>query len=365
MIRIDAPGSVFAPDLLATPGGFLWWYVDLVDETGDGVVVIWSYGLPFLPGVGQSARAGRPTPPGRRPSVSVAIYGDGKLVFYLLQEYAPEESAWDADAGTWRFGNSQFTSRRVDGVAVLDVELDCAVPRAADRLRGRISARTPVVRHVAQSVDGDCGHGWAPMAMAGTGTAELTCGGLDYAMRGRVYHDGNAADRPLHELGIERWIWGRVPVEDGELVYWWLRPDDGTPARSMVVRVDAGGVARTIADARVEPGDEATSAAGLGWWRELLVTAGPGAWAVDCADVVDSGPFYMRQITRVEGPGALGRGVGEVVDPARVDLARHRPLVRMRVHNAAGSNSMWLPLFTGPTRGRVRRLVRGALPWRG
>ena len=35
-----------------------------------------------------------------------------------------------------------------------------------------------------------------------------------------------------------------------------------------------------------------------------------------------------------------------------------RPLVRMRVHRAAGPNSMWLPLFSGDTEGRVRRLLR-------
>ena len=55
--------------------------------------------------------------------------------------------------------------------------------------------------------------------------------------------------------------------------------------------------------------------------------------------------------------------------PALEDLAdrfqasvRHasdllRPLVRMRVHRAAGPNSMWLPLFSGDADGRLRRLL--------
>ena len=30
------------------PGGFCWWYVDLVDERGDGAVLIWGFALPFL-----------------------------------------------------------------------------------------------------------------------------------------------------------------------------------------------------------------------------------------------------------------------------------------------------------------------------
>ena len=42
--------------LLDVPGGFLWCYLDLVDATGDGLVLVVSFGLPFLPG-GSSARA--------------------------------------------------------------------------------------------------------------------------------------------------------------------------------------------------------------------------------------------------------------------------------------------------------------------
>ena len=84
---------------------------------------------------------------------------------------------------------------------------------------------------------------------------------------------------------------------------------------------------------------------------------------IDGRQVVDSGPFYMRFITRgsVDG-GEEATGIGELIRPDRVDLGRHRPLVRMRVHDVReGDNSMWLPLFTGPKRGRIRRLMRFAV----
>jgi hypothetical protein len=35
--------------------------------------------------------------------------------------------------------------------------------------------------------------------------------------------------------------------------------------------------------------------------------------------------------------------------------------VRMRVHRAAGPNSMWLPLFSGDSEGRWVRLLSGRL----
>ena len=62
------PGSV-----VQEPGGFVWWYLDLGDHAGDGVVVIVGFGLPFLPGVEGAGRAGHPVPALERPSVTVSV----------------------------------------------------------------------------------------------------------------------------------------------------------------------------------------------------------------------------------------------------------------------------------------------------
>ena len=71
--------------------------------------------------------------------------------------------------------------------------------------------------------------------------------------------------------------------------------------------------------------------------------------------VVDSGPFYMRYLTRARAGDGEATGVAELIRPDRIDLARHRPFVRMRVQQPS-SNSAWLPLFSGPKQGRIRRL---------
>jgi hypothetical protein len=62
---------------------------------------------------------------------------------------------------------------------------------------------------------------------------------------------------------------------------------------------------------------------------------------------------------RCHGSGAITRlGSAEVIDPSRIDLDRHRPLVRMRVATDLQRNSIWLPLFQGSRHGRVARLFQ-------
>ena len=63
-----------APEALTAPGGFVWWYLDLTDGAGNGVVLIWSFGLPFLPGYADAARKGQGQSPASRPSLNVAVY---------------------------------------------------------------------------------------------------------------------------------------------------------------------------------------------------------------------------------------------------------------------------------------------------
>jgi hypothetical protein len=78
---------------------------------------------------------------------------------------------------------------------------------------------------------------------------------------------------------------------------------------------------------------------------------------VDVTALLDNGPFYQRYLLRGRCGADEAYGVGEHVVPDRVDTDLLRPLVRMRVHQSDGPNSMWLPLFSGDSAGRVRRLL--------
>ena len=78
MIGLADPRGPLDRTLLDAPGGFAWWYMDAVDVHANGCVLIWSFGLPFLPGRGSSARRGAPRTPRSDPSLNIALYKEGK-----------------------------------------------------------------------------------------------------------------------------------------------------------------------------------------------------------------------------------------------------------------------------------------------
>ncbi|CAN5710977.1 hypothetical protein BH23GEM7_BH23GEM7_06870 [soil metagenome] len=398
-------------DFLLAPGGFAWWYLDLITPGGDGLVLIWSYGLPFLPGYADGARRGRAQRPFERPSVNVVVYDRGRPSFYLLQEYGPPppsplprkrergntilpNPSFSAMAGSavlpspglgggaggggavggavsiqphiQQIGDCHFESRVVDGRLTLEVSLDCPVPGSADRLTGQVRvegvARPPEGRFSA----GDASHRWTPLTGPAVGEATLDLGRTPVArLQGRAYHDRNGGRVPLHELGIQRWMWGRFPLEGCELIYYLLWPTaSGEPPRLLGLTIDREGRVRVTEELTVELGRERRGFAGIRWPETVILLRDGTPWAmVRHSAVVDNGPFYLRfqsELTTGEGEHALGWG--ELCEPDRVDLALHRPLVRMRVHHASGRNSLWLPLFSGPRAGRIGRWARTLLP---
>lgn len=361
LICLSPPDHRLDRALLDAHGGFVWWYSDLVDAHGNGLVLIWSYGLPFLPGYAQSAREGRAPAPRERPSINLSVYKDGELDFYLLQELAPEQASWSTEHDAWHFGDCRMRRRVEAGRVYLDVELDCPVDGSDDRLTGRIEL-DGVCRQACgeETHPGELPHhDWTPRVGPAHGIAELTHGDHHWRIDGRAYHDRNGGSVPQHELGMDHWIWGRVPLEGRELIYYLLWEDaDGEPV-CFGLTIDDDGCTELVEDLRVELSSPRKNMGGLRWWPKLTLFAGDRPWiGVRHRDVVDSGPFYMRYLLEATTPsGESARGVGELCQPDRVDLHRHRPLVRMRVHHTAGDNSMWLPLFTGPRQGRVRRLL--------
>lgn len=392
MISIGNEPRTLDHQCLDAPGGFLWWYVDLIDARGNGLVLIWSFGLPFLPGYAHAARAGRAQAAGERPSLNVAVYKGGKLDCYLLQEYTPAQVEWEPEGGSWRFGKTRIHTRIEGDQRVVDVALDCPMPAGAGRLTGsvRVQGRAPTLEaKVPENVVSPAGferdHAWIPLAVPARGEAKLRCGKLRYEFEGRAYHDCNVGARPLHDLGINHWLWGRAAFENEraetvERVYYALWPEGIKPARRpqdarcFGLEFHPDGRVEHVENLRIELLEERRNLGGVVWWPHFALyrTEEAEPWmVVTQKSAVDSGPFYMRHITENQhGDGARAVGFNEVICPERVDLSRHRPLVSMRVHYADESsdaaakddkNSIWLPLFTGPRRGRVRRLGRQAV----
>ena len=390
MLSIAPIDTHAARRAMTSRGGFLWWYLDAVDEAGNGCVIIWSYGLPFLPGYASSERRGRAPAARERPSLNVAVYREGALDCYLLQEYDPAQVEWRPEAGTWRFGETEIASDEREGERRVSVALDCPIPGGDERLRGRVvvegtslhqydgkdavapnaDAVAPNADAVAPNADAvapnadtaaPVDHRWCPRIVAGEADIDLRAGDREhYRFGGRAYHDANCGVTPFHRLGIDCWLWGRCPVGDREIVFYGLWPDDEGEPLYRVFDLGAGGEWRETDEIDFVRKSARWNLGGMRWWERLELT-GPAEtdWSplsVEVRDVVDSGPFYMRFLTRTTAGEREATGVAELIRPHRIDLARHRPLVRMRVQQVAERNSAWLPLFSGPKQGRVRRL---------
>ncbi len=355
------------PAVLHRPGGFTWFYVDLIDEQGRGATVIWSWGLPFLPGYARAARVGRPELPVDRPSVNIVVYGDGRELFYLLSELPRAECEWSADGRSWRLGDSIFTwtdSLGVGGAAptrTLEAAIDLALPtggRVTGELRLSGSLRRDCSDGPPALADPDCTHTWTPMLAASRGSLDLHTPGGDLRIEGRAYHDRNSAAQPLHDLGIHSWWWGRLALPGRDLVFYRLTPSEPAAApRDLVIELAADGSSRML-ETQLEPGRIRRSTWGLRWPATVTFPDPDGRPVqVEVTSVLDNGPFYQRYLLRGRCGADEGYGVGENVVPDRIDSDLLRPLVRMRVHRAAGPNSMWLPLFSGDSVGRWGRLL--------
>jgi len=332
--------------LLDAPGGFAWWYMDLVDQDGSGCVLIWSFGLPFLPGREAGARRGTPRTARRDPSLNIAVYERGRPVLYLLQEH-PEADAWWVDPEGMRIGRSTLSTATVEGRRRLHARLDVDLPDGSV-LTGELRMDAPACV-VPEGLGGDPRHQWSPLCTAGPATLDLHVDGEPFLHTcGRGYHDRNGSTEPLGSLGIKHWLWGRVPVGDGERIWYLLWPERGAP-QAWGLEVDAHGTVRVLSDLQVTRSGPRLGWFGMPWWRRLELQHGGQPWlTVVHQDLVDNGFFYLRWLVQGIAPdGQTARGVAEAVRPRRVDRTWSRWLVRMAVHRTGGPNSPFLPLFSG------------------
>lgn len=361
MIALGNPAEQVDRTVLDAPGGFAWWYVDVITPEGDGLVLIWSYGLPFLPGYADAARRGRAVRPIERPSVNLALYQGRREQLYLLQEHSEVPYA---GSELQQIGHCRFQQRVEDGRYHLNATLDCPVPGTRERLRGSLrltgTARRPIGQGTAEAGEP---HVWTPLATPATATVVLQLDRQpETRLEGRAYHDRNTGVVPLHELGIQRWMWGRFPFDGAEWVYYLLWPSDGAAPQCLGFVMHSDGTTSEVHDLAVEVDGERGSLLGLRHPTRLRLLREERLWVeIVHRDAVDIGPFYLRFISEATlRDGQRAVGWGELCEPDRVDLARFRPLVRMRVHRPGASNSMWLPLFNGPHASRIPRLLRHA-----
>lgn len=358
MSLADPLATQIPSDVLEAPGGFAWWYVDAVNNHGDGIVLIWSFGLPFLPGYLNANRNNQIQTATQRPSLNIAIYSAGRPSFYLLQEYAQEEASMD-QKGNFKFGDTYI--RRVSNREII-FDISCPIPSYNYLIEGTLKlSGSPVNLPPNRSVDHSLNHRWTPVFGPSKIKGRLSAGPkYTYTVDTLAYHDRNEGALRLDQLGIAHWSWGRLVTPQQTTIWYICFPHRGEP-QAWGINILPDGACHIQDDLNVTLTQPYTGIFGLKTWGQVsLQTSKRSSWlTTKTLKKLDEGPFYARTLSSIESNYGQGLGFSEWVAPDRVDLNIHRPLVQMAVHKIQGSNSLWLPLFSGPSQGRVSRLLGG------
>jgi carotenoid 1,2-hydratase len=338
----------------------VWWYVDMLDAQGNGMVLIWSFGLPFLPGYTSAARAGLAPSAVRRPSLNVVVYEKSRVVYYLLQEFDADQASHCPARGEWTFGRTRIVQRTESERRTVEAFIDADSPVGEPPLIGHLRIQGVVRESATWTGSVDLGHDWSPVLSNAHAMGELRCGHRVWSVDAPAYHDRNASPIHVDALGISEWAWGRYRIGDFTHIYYLVTPRDEKQAPvAMYVVLHPDG-RTTVQHAQVTRSRHALDFFGMRWPKELVLTVDDQAiLKIHHRTLVDRGFFYLRSATEAELPdGQRLPGWSEFLRPDRVDLSVYRWLVNMAVHRVGGRNSMWLPLFAGPHDGRVPRLFR-------
>lgn len=360
MLTLSTPEMPHASKTMHESGGFCWWYMDGSDDAGNGFVLIWSYGLPFLPGRTSAARRGRASAADQQPSLNVAFYRDGRPDFYLLQQFEPHQAHWDG-ADRWTMGRSRMeASTDTAGRRTVNVHLDMDLPADAGALECTLTLTGAVVRPAADvgaDTSANAPHWWSPVCGGARARVEASTADWSFDFDGSAYHDRNASSVHIDALGIADWTWARFRDGDDTWILYHVRPLD-LGARPVLHWMCVGGDGQVRHERLEYVGAQRTRGRfGMRQFRQWQYRGQHGPVELKQLSTVDDGFFYARKIVEVSMGGRVLKGVAEEVVPSQVDRVWHRPLVNMAVHRPSGRSSVWLALFSGPMSGRWRRLV--------
>lgn len=343
----------FLQRVRSSPGGFVWWYVDITAPTGESLVLIWSEGLPFLAGSREAQLCGE------RPSVCLALYERTACVWYSLEEI--QESQLN-EQGSGRMGRNLFTVTQNQEESSLHAVLDLMIPGSSERLRGEVRLRGKRVQRLPSEQDlpsdfSPAQHIWEPHVVQGQAEAEIQTLSGTWKIQGSGYWDGNASTQPLSDQGIASWRWGRVHFPDRALLFYDVEMESGERNLSLSWANPEGEFQPFSGELSLA--DFKRARYGIRSPRTLHLSQETETLEIHARALVDDGPFYQRfLVDALDARGQEGRGVYEVVLPPALDIAWQRPFVRMRTSQVRRPNSLWLPLFSGSPQDRWQRLLR-------
>jgi len=280
------------------PGAYRWYYADV--GCGDvSAVVIFLLGSLFSPRYATRTRA----LPTEHCAVNFALYVGGRRRQWVLSEY-PGASQSDGTLGIGRSSLRLGPDGTVEIVLRERLAPVGAETRAEIRLRPTAAGLAPI------PLAEDGSHTWE--VRAPRCEAELRLPLLGEVLRGHGYLDSNAGDAPLG-VTLPSWSWTRVHAPDRTAIDYRL-----PGGARLTVHADARGTS-LVRDEAPPPRSSST-----GWGLRVPQSLSAGGLELARPDLVESSPFYARQVARA---GEL-HAIGEVADFRRF----RSPLVRWMAH---------------------------------
>ena len=376
LLSIDDPKVLFNHP--SHSPSFSWWYIDVLNEQGDGCVCIFSQGLPFLPASS--------TPKSDRYAVNVVIYKKGKEAFYLLQEFPKSEVHFERTEShplsivrkeTWRIGGHTFHRHIKNGMVHCVVELCSTVHESSEdsaeahAVSGKIEMSGPLISSLDPAGRQDSTHHWVPMTTQCTADVSFNIERYAMLFNGRAYHDSNISIQPLEKLSIGHWWWVRASFEGQTwLVYLVEKTDSGKSMEQsgspvwLVASVSAKGEWKQHFVRTVTVHTKRQSLYGLSMpvnW-EIALESGECLHVENIAWLDDS-PFYQRAQVQMTCDESIGFGFMEHVAPTKLNIPWQQPFIRMKTHFQNTPGSFFSPLFTGPSNTRWSRQLAQCLPF--
>lgn len=283
------------------PGGYLWWYLDIVSDDGrEALTVILFVGSVFSPFYAAALGKNDGADPEDYCAVNVAVYGVSERRWAFSEYQRPQIERREEQLTLGR-----SVARWEDGQLVIALDERAASLWSRRRVRGTVRVSFEASPKVSFSIDPDGRHRWWPIAPVARAIVQLDEPNLRFA--GSAYLDSNFGEEPLAD-GFARWHWSRSESDEGKaIVLYDAVPRRGAPyERSLAFESDGSW---GYADASLE-----SQPLGRGFWgvdRETRADAGANPRVLRA---FEDAPFYTRELIETTIEGRRLQAVHESID---------------------------------------------------
>ncbi|MEX2345739.1 MAG: hypothetical protein WD604_09010 [Balneolaceae bacterium] len=326
--------SDFAQDIQTSkpvPGSYEWWYFDVMSANGVNLVVIFYEGNPFSSRYIQSLNNDSGETAGNFPAISIAVYTEGKPLYYGFVEVLPEQAFFSASEPKGNTGNSSFHGSRQGGRLIYTLELNQTLING-DSISGKLIFESPE-NVVFDTMPADSGHTWNLVQPKSIVSGKIKISGTvekEVRVNGTGYHDHNSGTEPLKE-SFDEWYWGRYHFDDLTMIYYLIRTDDEWEKKAWLI-YDEGMVSEC---SHIHSQDSTLTIFGLRSSKKMDFAGEKFRAFLQKNVLLDNGPFYQRFEGRMileEGKEMKqAKGISEYLCPHRIYNKLFWPLVNMRI----------------------------------